>query len=131
MPGAVRTCFLCGRSERGAQSMYMTIDCFEQERRIRDAYFKRHKIQITGSLIDKEVHRQCYRSILQRQPLATVQSRSHPRKYSARVQQNRSRSKSSTTVMIDPGVPNVNTDDLINNILSDSSITVNNDKEVK
>jgi hypothetical protein len=53
MPDATRTCFLCGQSERGPQSIYMTIDCLEQERCIRDGYLKRHKLEIVGSLIDK------------------------------------------------------------------------------
>ena len=101
MPGAIRTCFLCRQSKRGPQSLYMTIDCFEQERRIRNGYLKRHKIEIIVSLIGRQIHRHCYRSILQRQSLARVRSISHPQKYGRRVKHNSSQPQSNSMVMID------------------------------
>jgi hypothetical protein len=129
MPGAIRTCFLCGQSERGSQSIYMTIDCLEQERRIQDGHLKRHKVEIVGSLIDKQVDRCCYRSILKRQPLANVRSVSHPRKYVSRVKRNKLQLKTKSMAVIDRDMPCINADNSIN-ISSDSSSAVNNDKEV-
>ncbi len=130
MPGRIRTCFLCGQSKRGPQSMYTTIDFSEQERRIKDGYLKRHKVEITGPLIGKEVHRSCYRSIIQRQSLARVRSISHPRKYGRHAKRNRLQPQSNSTIMIDPDMTCVTADIPVNNSSSDSSSSINNDKEV-
>ncbi len=107
MPGRIRTCFLCGQSKRDPQSMYKTINISEQERQIKDEYLKRHKIEIIGSLIGKEVHRSCYRSIIQRQSLARVRSISHPRKYGRHAKRNRLQPQSNSTIMIDLDLTNV------------------------
>lgn len=131
MPGAIRTCFLCGQSERGCQSIFMTIDCLEQERRIQEGYLKRHKIELVNSLINKQVHRRCYRSLLRRQPLASVRSVSHPRKYASRRNHNQLKPETTSMTVINPDRLCANADDPINIFSSDSSSAVNNDKEVR
>jgi hypothetical protein len=73
----------------------MTIDCAEQERRIRDGFFRRHKQEIIAPVIGKQVHRICYRPIIQRQSLAVTRSISHPRKYFRRLTDKKSQSQDS------------------------------------
>lgn len=127
----MRICFLCNGSKRVAQKEFMTIKEHEQQRRIQNGYVKRHKIEITSSLIGKDVHRKCFRSILRREPLARIRSKPHPRKCSSLAKQKRHQSQSNPMVMIDPAVCSVAASDPVNSILSDSSLTVDNDKEVK
>ncbi len=112
MPGTIRTCFLCDQSKCGPQSVYMTIDCSEQECRIRDGYLKRHKIEIIGPLTGRQVHRLCYRSILQRQSLARVRSISHPRKYGRRAKHNRLQLQPNSMIMIDSDISLRDIDDV-------------------
>ena len=119
MPGAIRTCFLCGRSDRSSLSLYMKIDCLEQERRIQEGYRERHKINLIDSLIDKRVHRSCYRSIIRRQPLARCRSVSHPYKYAPRSTHQISRTQSHSITLINSRVQSLNededTDEISNN----------------
>ena len=70
MTGAIRSCFLCVESKHSARSKHITIGLPEQQRRLRNAYVKRHKIEITGSLIGKEMRRKCFRS---NKPLITFE----------------------------------------------------------
>jgi len=81
MPGEIRRCFICDRTVRGAKSLYMIIDCLEQERRIKNGYLKRYKREIRGSILNKQIHRVCYRSIIRNEPLAVVRSTTNPQKY--------------------------------------------------
>lgn len=115
-------CFLCGRSARESRSLYMTIDCDEQERRIRNGYLKRYGVGIAGSLIEKEVHRKCYRSIIHTQQLARYRSTSNPRKYSRRSKKTSSLSKS--TDMVDADKP-------VNSVRRCLSLSVSDEQEVK
>lgn len=100
-------CFLCGRSARESRSLYMIIDCDEQEHRVRNGYSKRYEVDIAGSLIGKEVHRKCYRSIIHTQQLARYRSTSNPRKYRRRAKKNSSQSKPMDTVDVDKSVNSV------------------------
>ena len=81
MPVQNRQCFLCGRFNRGSRSLLMTIDHPEQESRIRSGYVRRHKREIVGAVMGAVVHRTCYRSLVQREPLAVTRSKSYPGKY--------------------------------------------------
>ena len=82
MPEQSRRCFLCARSSRIAKSRLMTIDCLEQERRIRSGYSRRHNREIVGPVLGMSAHRDCYRSIIRTETLALTRSNSNPRKYS-------------------------------------------------
>ena len=106
MPGETRQCFLCGRFNRAVRSLLMTIDCAEQERRIRSGYLRRHKREIIGPVMSMVVHRNCYRSIVQREPLAMTRSNSNPRKYSCHRKNKHSQSRDSnpSTCSSDQGV---------------------------
>lgn len=129
MPGAIRTCFLCGRSNRSSFSSYMKIDCLEQERRIQEGYRQRYKINLDDSLIDKQVHRLCYRSIIQRQPPARFRSVSHPYKYARCSRHRLSQTQSHSVTLIDNSVQCLNEHEQIDNA-SHRSLDITNNKEV-
>ena len=74
MPGEIKNCLLCGCSKRESQSLYKTINSVEQENRIRDGYSKRYKQELNETLMNKQVHRTCYRSIIRTQPLAATRA---------------------------------------------------------
>ena len=74
-------CFLCGRWTRGvANRLCMVIKIDEQERRIKQGYQRRWKREMVGSILGERIHRICYRSIIQREPLAVTRASSVPQK---------------------------------------------------
>ena len=101
MPGQSRRCILCGRWDRCAQSLFMTIECAEQQRRIRGGYRRKYSREIGECPIGAQMHRSCYRTIIKQQPLAVIRSKSDPGKYtrsSKKVQLDTSAFFSSTVV---------------------------------
>ena len=81
MPTEIKNCVLCGRSTRGAaKRLCMVIKIDEQERRIKQGYERRWKKEIAVSIMGERVHRICYRSIIQHEPLAAARASSMPHK---------------------------------------------------
>ena len=120
MPGVIRRCVLCAQLKRAPFSLYMTIDCAEQERRIQEGYRKRHKLDIMGSLINKQVHRSCYRSIIQRQTPATSRSDSHPRKNISHRRRQQSSQQASSTEVVEIHVPSADPPSLFTGATNES-----------
>lgn len=104
MPTENENCVLCGRSTRGAANrLCMVIKIDEQECRIKQGYERRWKKEMGGSIMGERIHRICYRSIIQHEPLAAARASSIPRKRNRNSKRERSsppslhRSSSSNT----------------------------------
>ena len=86
-----QNCFLCNRSTRGiANRLCMVVKIDERERRIKQGYERRWKRKVVGSVMGARLHRICYRSIIQLEPLAIARALSIPHKRNRKSQRERS-----------------------------------------
>lgn len=81
MGGSTHHCIVCDRRQRVSRSLFMTIECRNQERLIKEGLFKRHRHPIDDDLIGKQVHRTCYKRIIRSTAPGISTARKNLRKY--------------------------------------------------
>jgi hypothetical protein len=64
MPSPTILCVICGTKDRYARSKYTKICTIEQANKIREGYRRRRKPELNFSLLNRQVHVTCYKSLV-------------------------------------------------------------------
>jgi len=66
MPSEYKVCALCEKYDRKPRTIYNKISTVKCEQKIRAAYLRRHKKTLNIDLLNKYMHKTCYKSLVGR-----------------------------------------------------------------
>jgi hypothetical protein len=81
MPSEYKVCVLCETYDRKPSTVYNKISTVECEQKIRAAYFRPHNKTLNIDLLNKYVHKTCYKSLVGRmKPISVTKKIVRPRR---------------------------------------------------